>query len=1093
MARIPDEELERLKREVSLARLCGRYGVELSPHGKDLIGRCPFHEDREPSFVVTPAKNLWHCLGQCGSGGSVVDFVMRMEKASFRRAVEILREAAGLAPPAEKLRTRQGAEHPILVENPTDLPDRDLLGTVADYYHKTLSSDAKALDYLRRRACFLPEAINRFRLGYANRTLGYRVPATTAAGKALRSQLQRLGVQRESGHEHFSGSLVIPILDRHGGVVQMYGRKITPNLREGTPRHLYLPGPHRGVWNEAALLSQKEWLLCESLIDALTLYCAGFRNATASYGVNGFTADHWRLVDEVRPSRIVLLHDADAAGNAAAEALAAQLRQRGIEPIRARLPEGRDVNDVARQAGDRTAALAAVIEGGEPLGGAERIVVAMPGESPEESRRADAHASSLSSLAAEKNRPEAGDRRLEEEEAAAEEAAKEERDADVSGLEVSPSAAAVSSPSAASSSAASCACASAPDCALPPAASLSPDGSVRLALGERSWRIRGLEKNTAFDAMKVNVRVSRGEAFHIDTLDLYNARARQGFVTQASAELAMNPETLRKDLGRLLLALEALQEEAIRKALEPAAPGNKVPAMSPEERREALDLATSPDLVERLVEDMGTCGLAGEMLNKPVVYLGVASRKLPEPLALLIQSTSAAGKTALMEAALAMVPEEDRVKYSAMTGQSLYYLGDMNLKHKVLAIAEEEGAMKASYALKLLQSEGELSIASTGKDPATGRMVTQEYRVEGPVMIVTTTTSIEIDEELANRCIVLTVDESREQTRAIHRAQRESRTLEGLAARSGREHLRRVHRNFQRLLRPLAVHNPWAPRLTFLDDTTRTRRDHAKYLGLIDAIAFVHQHQRPVKTMQVGGRTVEYVDATVADVALANRLAAEALGRSLDELAPQTRRFLDLLFEMVQARCRAEAIGRGQCRFTQRQAREATGWSQVQVKRHMACLADLEYVLVHRGGRGQSFEYELLYGGEGRNAEKFVMGLIDVAKLGYDVDRDREKARWDRPGTPEGPALYPRSTGRGQTGIASSHAGWRETGPAGAEIAHQEPPAAEPPSYCEAVVPEETAAAKEEKQAACAPPLAAASSVSAPACGLQTPACPPAC
>lgn len=92
-----------------------------------------------------------------------------------------------------------------------------------------------------------------------------------------------------------------------------------------------------------------------------------------------------------------------------------------------------------------------------------------------------------------------------------------------------------------------------------------------------------------------------------------------------------------------------------------------------------------------------------------------------------------------------MVPEEERVKYSAMTGQSLFYMGETNLKHKVLAIAEEEGAARATYALKLLQSEGELTMASTGKDPATGNLATQESRVEGPVMMLLTTTASDID------------------------------------------------------------------------------------------------------------------------------------------------------------------------------------------------------------------------------------------------------------------------------------------------------------------------------------------------------------
>ncbi|HWD40369.1 MAG TPA: hypothetical protein VG944_16085, partial [Fimbriimonas sp.] len=95
-------------------------------------------------------------------------------------------------------------------------------------------------------------------------------------------------------------------------------------------------------------------------------------------------------------------------------------------------------------------------------------------------------------------------------------------------------------------------------------------------------------------------------------------------------------------------------------------------------------------------------------------------------------------------------------------GQSLYYMGEGDLKHKILAIVEEEGAERASYALKLLQSERELMIASTGKDVSSGRLVTQTYRVEGPVMIFLTTTAIKIDEELLNRCVILSVDEDRE-------------------------------------------------------------------------------------------------------------------------------------------------------------------------------------------------------------------------------------------------------------------------------------------------------------------------------------------
>jgi hypothetical protein len=331
---------------------------------------------------------------------------------------------------------------------------------------------------------------------------------------------------------------------------------------------------------------------------------------------------------------------------------------------------------------------------------------------------------------------------------------------------------------------------------------------------------------------------------------------------------------------------------------------------------------------------------------------------------------------------LSFMPEEERIKYSAMTGQSLFYMGETNLKHKILAIVEGEGVKSASYALKLLQSEGELTIASTGKDPQTGNLVTQEYHVEGPVMIFLTTTAIEIDEELLNRCLVLSVDESREQTEAIHRLQRERRTLTGLVNGERRQRLLVQHRHAQRLLRPLKVLNPYADQLTFLSDKTRTRRDHEKYLTLIDTIALLHQYQRDRRTAQHDGETLEYIEATPEDIAQANRLAHEVLGCSLDELPPQTRRVLARVIEMVAAACIAQQLPRAQYRFSRREVREYTGLSDTQLRVHLERLVSLEYLLVHRGMRGQSFVYELLFDGPAASEAPHLSGLIDVATMG---------------------------------------------------------------------------------------------------------------
>jgi post-segregation antitoxin (ccd killing protein) len=398
-----------------------------------------------------------------------------------------------------------------------------------------------------------------------------------------------------------------------------------------------------------------------------------------------------------------------------------------------------------------------------------------------------------------------------------------------------------------------------------------------------------------------------------------------------------------------------------------------------------MALLTAPDLIERIVADFSRCGIVGEGSNALVGYLAAISRKLDRPLALLIQSTSAAGKSSLLDAILRFVPSEDRIVYSAMTGQSLYYMGEMDLKHKLLAIAEEQGASRASYALKLLQSEGELTIASTSKDAATGKLETQEYRVEGPVMIALTTTAAEVDEELLNRCLVLTINEGRAQTQAIHAAQRERRTLAGLQARTEREAILKLHQDAQRLLEPLAVVNPYAHRLTFLDDRTRTRRDHEKYLTLIDVIALLHQHQRPIRT----SAGLRYIEVMLDDIALANQLAHEILGRTMDELPPQTRRLLGLIVEMVNQECAAQQMPRAAYRFSRRAVRERTRWGDTQLKIHLARLTELEYLLIHRGGRGQSFEYELLYDGAAHGNTPHISGLIDAEVLRHDYDAER--------------------------------------------------------------------------------------------------------
>jgi DNA primase len=941
MARIPEPEIERLKSDVSIVRLVEAAGIALKPHGKDRVGRCPFHDDKTPSLVVSPHTNLWHCLGACQIGGSVIDWVMKFEGVSFRHAVERLRREIG-----ESGLDAARPDAPTTTETALAAvadDDAALMRRVIDFYHATLKQSPEAKRYLQARGIDSSEAIDTFKLGFANRTLGYRVPdIQVKAGAKLRAALQRVGLYRETGREHFNGSLVVPVIGLDGNVTEVYGRKIggDTKLRAGTPLHLYLPGPHKGVFNEAGLIGQSEIILCEALIDALTFWCAGYRNVTASYGIEGFTEDHLDAFTRHGVQRVLIAYDRDDAGNAAAEKLATKLMAAGFACYRVLFPKGMDANAYALAVQPASKSLGLVIRQAEWLGKG-----AAPRREPV-TVNAPAPADVLSLAAAVEVEAEPVEPPM----------------LDVPAMPEPPAY-------------------RVPPTAVPLPVAISDSGELVLTLGDRMYRVRGIEKNLSYEQLKVLVRASCHDFVHVDTLELYQAKQRLAWAKAASIELGVAEDVVKADLGKLLLAIEQRQDTLIRAKLKPSRETTGSTALSPAQHDAAMTLLRDPHLIARIVADVEATGVVGEASNALVAYLACVSRKLDKPLAILIQSTSAAGKSTLMDALLALMPEPERVHYSAMTGQSLFYLGETSMKHKILAIAEEEGVRQAAYALKVLQSQGELTIASTGKDPATGDLQTKTYTVEGPVMLFLTTTAIDIDEELLNRCLVLTINESREQTAAIQAKQRASRTLSGLLTKARSNDILDAHRAAQSLLRPLAVVNPFAEQLTFASDRVRLRRDHQKYLSLIDAIALLHQYQRPVRSATHGGKTIDYIEVMADDIALANRLAHDVLGRSLDELPPQTRRVLGHMQQFVIEHAKAQAIEPGLVRFTRRALRDAMGMSEKQLRVHVDRLVALDYVIPHAGRNGQRFVYELAFDGDVASDAPQAIGLSAVEGL----------------------------------------------------------------------------------------------------------------
>ncbi|RLA42407.1 MAG: DNA primase, partial [Gammaproteobacteria bacterium] len=632
------------------------------------------HDDKDPSLVVTPSKNLWNCLGACDAGGTVIDWVMKTQAVSFRHAVEILRSGESLGPVTKTKRSRAPKLSCPITETATG---PELMAELLGFYHQELLGSTVALEYLEGRGINDPEVITRFKLGFVNRVLNYRLPLNnSSAGRAMRKHLAAAGLTRRTGHEHFTGSVVIPIFDARGEIVEIYGRRIKSGLQKTDPRHLYLPGPHRGIFNPDALRESKEIILCESLIDALTFWCAGYHNVTSSFGTNGFTDEMLEGFKAYGTERVLIAYDRDEAGEKAADKLAERLGNEGLSCFRVHFPHNMDANSYAMKVKPAEQSLGVLLRAAKyvsgplkTLGLVEAYAASLP-EKPINNRQMEPPVPASSLVA---GRPSPG---------GSETQAVKGSSGPASPAPVAP--------------------------AVKVKAEIS-EHEIIIKLGDRRWRIRGFRRNLSYEQMKINLLAAFGDHFHVDALDLYSARQRGLFLKQAAEELQVRSDILKKDLGKVLLKLEELQDQQIKKQLEPK---DTVVHLSEEDRKAALKLLKDERLLDRITADLETCGLVGEHINKLVAYIAAVSRKLSKPLAVMVQSSSASGKSALMDAVLAFCPEEERVQYSAMTGQSLFYMGESDLKHKILAIAEEEGAEKASYALKLLQSEGKLSIAS---------------------------------------------------------------------------------------------------------------------------------------------------------------------------------------------------------------------------------------------------------------------------------------------------------------------------------------------------------------------------------------------
>ena len=485
------------------------------------------------------------------------------------------------------------------------------------------------------------------------------------------------------------------------------------------------------------------------------------------------------------------------------------------------------------------------------------------------------------------------------------------------------------------------------------------EGGFAAVLGMRRYEVRGLDKSRL--RLKATVRVEHGGRLHVDTIDFYSARSRRHLCRDLCGVFTEASHVIEADIHRLLLLSEAHDPDRA----DAVTTANVDPAtlMTANERRAAEAFGKRPDLIERILADYRTCGLIGEECNKLLCYLAAISRKTGDPLSVLILSSSGAGKSALQDATLNLCPPEDVVKLTSLTGKALFYKGRHSIKHKVLALEEEAGAERADYAIRNLISAGELIVETTIKDSATGKLTTMENRVEGPTTVFITTTDPDVDPEMRSRFFVIGVDESREQTRAILASQRKRHARIDTADSPAIQATRHRHHNFQRLLKPIRVINPFAEKLDYLDDRLQSRRDQPKVLNLIRAVAFLRQMAKSIRTRTGDHQPLDYIEVDEQDLRIAGDVAAKVLHHGLDDVNQVSRDLLihldRMVTEKVQALPEGEPTPKTDVEFTRREIRAYTGWSNVRVHKYIQQLVELEYVYRLKGRGNHTHFYRL--------------------------------------------------------------------------------------------------------------------------------------
>ena len=322
----PEEVIEEVRMRSDIVDIVSGY-VKLQKKGSNLFGLCPFHHEKSPSFSVAPSKQMYHCFG-CGVSGNVITFVMEYENYSFREAVEMLADRAGVKLPKMEYSREMKAQADLKAA----LLEINKLAANYFYYQLKQPHGKVGYDYLKHRQ-LSDEIIRRFGLGYSNKVSDdlYKYLKSRGYDDSVLKETGLVTIEERGARDKFWNRVMFPIMDVNNRVIGFGGRV----MGDGEPKYLNSPetklfDKSRNLYglNYARTSRQKYILLCEGYMDVIAMHQAGFTNAVASLGT-AFTEQHAALLKRYT-DQAILTYDSDGAGVKAALRAIPILKQAGI-------------------------------------------------------------------------------------------------------------------------------------------------------------------------------------------------------------------------------------------------------------------------------------------------------------------------------------------------------------------------------------------------------------------------------------------------------------------------------------------------------------------------------------------------------------------------------------------------------------------------------------------------------------------------------------------------------------------------------------------------------------------------------------------